>query len=260
MGLSRREFVVLSGLGLLVATTGCSNQQRAERPGPEWPTGRPRPDGAAPPVYTQRQASYVPTPRSQPSYVAPPQQAPALAPVAKQPSQSLSGPLQAIPRSQWAKGAPELDHINPMGGIDRITIHHEGWKKVTVTDMRSTAALIEHDRIAHMGMFHAGDIGYHYIIDRSGRLWEGRSVRYQGAHVRSNNEHNVGVMCLGNFDLQQPTDAQVNSLVDTVAKLARIYRVPVSRIKTHQEINPTACPGRGLQPRVVYLRKSGAFA
>jgi hypothetical protein len=258
MDVSRREFVVL-GVGLLAAA-GCANQANlVERPGPAWPGSRPRPDGSTEPGYTPpRQASYTPHPAAP---ISPPQ-----LPAVADPQPSHDGALQAIPRSRWAKADPILKQISPMGGVDCITVHHEGWKRVYVTDMDSTAALIEHDRIAHLGMFHAGDIGYHYIIDRKGRLWEGRNVRYQGAHVRSHNEHNIGVMCLGNFDLQDPTDAQVNALTDTVAKLARIYKVSTvdkgrnSRIRSHQEINPTACPGRNLQPRFVYLRHSGGFA
>lgn len=261
MGVSRREFVVLAGLGFLTAATGCAHQDLVERPEPEWPGGRPRPAGSASPIYPSqgRQASYTPHPAQQSIYAPAAPQTPALPPTG-------SGALQAIPRSRWAKADPIMKQINPMGGVDCITVHHEGWKRVTTTDMGATAALIEHDRVSHLSMFHAGDIGYHYIIDRAGRLWEGRNVRYQGAHVRSNNEHNVGVMCLGNFDIQTPTDAQVNAMADTVAKLARIYRVSTadkgraSRIRSHQEINPTACPGRSFQPRFAYLRRSGAFA
>ena len=57
------------------------------------------------------------------------------------------------------------------------------------------------------------DIGYHYIIDRSGVVWQGRDItRWQGAHVKNRNENNIGVMCLGNFMLQQPSAAQVAAL------------------------------------------------
>jgi hypothetical protein len=43
-----------------------------------------------------------------------------------------------------------------------------------------------------------GDIGYHYIVDRSGAIWQGRRIRYQGAHARgSANNGNIGIVLLG---------------------------------------------------------------
>jgi N-acetyl-anhydromuramyl-L-alanine amidase AmpD len=105
-----------------------------------------------------------------------------------------------------------------------------------------------------------GDIGYHYVIDRSGRIWEARPIQYQGAHVASNNENNLGIMVLGNFDKQQPTDAQMATLRQALIRFRKTYNVPVSRVYTHQEITPTACPGRSLQPRMVAMRKGNQLA
>jgi N-acetyl-anhydromuramyl-L-alanine amidase AmpD len=103
----------------------------------------------------------------------------------------------------------------------------------------------------------AGDIGYHFIIDRAGRIWEGRPLIYQGAHVKDENEHNLGIMTLGNFDRQSPTTAQLMTLQHMLAYLRHQYSVPVSKVYTHQELNPTACPGLHLQPRIVAMRKNG---
>jgi hypothetical protein len=85
-------------------------------------------------------------------------------------------------------------------------------------------------------------------------------MRYQGAHVKDHNEHNIGVMVLGNFDEQKPTGAQLTTLRGTLVKLMGYYDVPVSRVHTHRELNPTTCPGDALQPQVNYLRSSGQLA
>lgn len=247
MNVTRRGFLMV-GLGLLAA--GCTHHQVSERPNLEWPEPLDRPR-----VYPGT-GGYPVGPR--PAPLPPPVAAP-LPPT--NPSATVTiGPIQAIPRSQWARAEPIMSKINPMAGIDRITVHHEGWREVWTSDFRSTAALIEHDRIAHLGMFNAGDIGYHFIIDRAGRVWQGRDVRYQGAHVRANNEHNLGVMVLGNFDLQSPSEAQLTTLRDTLIKLRRQYKVPVNRIYTHQELKSTECPGTALQPKMVWLRRSGSLA
>ena len=124
--------------------------------------------------------------------------------------------------------------------------------------MSATADRIERVRRAHLDRGW-GDIGYHYIIDRGGRIWEARSVVYQGAHVKDHNEHNIGVMVLGNFDLQQPSDAQLTTLQTLIKALREKYSVPITKLHTHQELMPTACPGKNLQPRVASLRSNGAF-
>ena len=46
---------------------------------------------------------------------------------------------------------------------------------------------------------------------KGGVLWQGRSIRWQGAHVQHHNEGNIGVLVMGNFDLQSPTAAQLTA-------------------------------------------------
>ena len=233
---SRRD-ILLGSLGL--ALTGCAGSQIAHsgaRPGARWPDGvarpQPRPHVDPPPTY----------PRPQPAR-------PADLPV------SDPANLKLLPRSIWATAGPDTRDINPMKGVNRITVHHEGWKVVRFTDQASTAARIEQIRRIHTRDRRWADIGYHFIVDRSGQLWQGRDLRYQGAHVRNNNEHNIGVLVLGNFDKQSPTQAQTGRLVDTLRKLQTAYRVPTRRIYTHQEINPTSCPGRALQAQMTPIRQ-----
>ena len=162
--------------------------------------------------------------------------------------------LKFLPRSRWAKSRPIASRLNPMKGINRITVHHEGHTPVYFSDLRATAERLELIRRSHLKRMRAGDIGYHFIIDRLGQLWQGRNLSFQGAHVKHHNAHNLGVMVLGNFDRQNPTRAQMTSLRNTLTTLMRQYHVPINRIYTHQEISPTACPGRSLQPQVALLR------
>jgi N-acetyl-anhydromuramyl-L-alanine amidase AmpD len=147
-----------------------------------------------------------------------------------------------------------------MKGINRITIHHEGHTPVWFTDELNTKARLEQVRNIHTRDRRWGDIGYHYIIDRAGRVIEGRPLAYQGAHVSKQNPHNVGVMLLGNFEKQSPSQAQLAAMQSTLRYLMAKYRVPVKRVYTHRELGPTVCPGRNLQPRVASLRTNGALA
>jgi N-acetyl-anhydromuramyl-L-alanine amidase AmpD len=165
--------------------------------------------------------------------------------------------LRAIPRSQWTSRPPVLARILPMNGVQKITVHHEGSGVVEFDDAATTAKQLEMVREFHAVDRGWGDIGYHYVIDRAGRVWQGRDTAYQGAHVRDHNAHNLGVMVLGNFDLQRPTEAQVTTLRASLITLQRSYRVPTAYVYTHQELNPTECPGVALQQRMVALRRSG---
>lgn len=166
-----------------------------------------------------------------------------------------------IPRSAWTRSQPIRSRVNPMGGVRSITLHHEGMPDMPVhfTDRRSTIDRLELVRRSHMNRGW-GDIGYHYIIDRAGNVWQARPLDYQGAHVRDHNEHNIGVMLLGNFEIQHPSDAQVRSMRQFVRQLSGEHNVPSRRIHTHQELGPTSCPGRHLQPKIASLRNRGALA
>lgn len=141
-----------------------------------------------------------------------------------------------------------------MNGVSKITIHHEGWTAVNFTSKSTTAERIEKIRKYHTGEKRWGDIGYHYIVDRAGRVWEGRPIQYQGAHVSKNNENNVGILVLGNFEKQSPSSDQLKGLYSTVDALAGKYKVKTSLVRSHREINPTTCPGKNLQNKMNALR------
>ncbi|MCC5829098.1 MAG: N-acetylmuramoyl-L-alanine amidase [Phycisphaeraceae bacterium] len=165
----------------------------------------------------------------------------------------------AIARQHWTRVAgPVSRDIHAMNGVNRITVHHEGHTQVEFADVSSTQQRLEAIRRTHTAQRGWADIGYHFIIDRAGRVWCGRDVRYQGAHAREQNEHNIGVMVLGNFGVQAPTRAQVASLEQVVRTLMSFYRVPVNRIYTHRELpqQRTACPGDQLQAHVGWLRRA----
>jgi len=231
MAPTRRQ-VIIGGLGLGAAALlkGCATGGRTSTvPTVPWPdvASRPRFDDS---------------PATQPS-AAPP---------------AAAGGV--IARTQWTSAKPIASRVNPMGRITRITCHHEGAtdSPVYFSDLETTKNRIELIRKFHLSRGW-GDIGYHYVVDRAGRVWEARSVSLQGAHVSENNEQNIGVMCLGNFDLQSPSNAQVNALQTIVRDLRRKNAVAVGNIYTHQELRPTACPGKSLQPKIAALRSNGSF-
>lgn len=237
-GIGRRELLggglVLGGM-LLV---GCQSNSSADLPGPRWPSTRD--DGGI--------------------IVAKPGPAPTKAPPSRGPAVAAAN-TGVISRSQWTRsGVARPRDINPMNGISRITIHHSA---INSSELRTPAAVareLDGIRAGHVGRGWA-DIGYHYIIDPAGKVWEGRATQYQGAHVENNNEHNLGIMMLGNFNQQSPSPQSLATLQGFVTAQMRQYRVPVSRVYTHRELKSTECPGTSLQRYMVQARaRGGALA
>jgi hypothetical protein len=165
--------------------------------------------------------------------------------------------LRPLPRACWALHPPKSSRLRPMGKITKITIHHEGNPQPNTSETPAEAAAdLRLIWKVHVDQNNAGDIGYHYIIDRGGRIWEGRSLRYAGAHAGgAANDGNIGVMLLGNFDIQDPTEKQKTCLRTFLKLLAERFGLNSRNIFTHREIKPTRCPGDRLQAFVNQIRK-----
>jgi len=238
-----RRSILLMGMGLLAAcTTAPTTSSTFLVPEPIWPDPA-RPSGPAPRVASEPAAA-----GSTSTNVAPDKNAKAIDGV--------------IPRARWARGTPDTKDLNKMiVPIKWITIHHDGLDSpMTETSMDASAARIEWIRCGHRGRGFS-DIGYHYIIDREGRVWEGRNMRWQGAHVSKRNEQNIGILVMGNFDIQKPSSRQLDGLRAHVSTLQVRHNVLSGRVLTHREWSGarTACPGKSLQTAVNETRRKNAW-
>lgn len=251
---TRRTFVFLGMLALAGCATGRS-EQALRSPEPIWPDLPPEPGaprrvaGAPAPLTPQAPASTPRVPSADP-----PQGTAVL----------RKGPVPfALARQTWARGVPVYSKLNPMLPPKWITVHHDGMDPYFGTDFAEVKVRLDTIRNGALSRGDGwGDIPYHFVVDRSGRVWEGRQMRFQGAHVKYCNENNIGVMCLGNFEEQQPSAAQIAGLEKTLAALRSYYRLPMNRVRTHREW-PTAhteCPGTNLQARMAALRKGARSA
>lgn len=174
-------------------------------------------------------------------------------------------PEGVIPRSVWTSSRPNMRLSKPMNGVERITVHHSADNSMGLLAKADVMRKLEGIRQSHISRFddstaahaHWIDIGYHYIIDPAGRIWEGRPTTIEGAHVSQTNPHNLGVMVMGNFNQHRPTTAALNTLDSFVASQMRRYRVPMHSVYTHQELKPTECPGTFLQQYMLTTRLAG---
>ncbi len=89
-------------------------------------------------------------------------------------------------------------------------------------------------------------IGYHYFIDKTGLVTQGRKDFYHGAHTKEMNMNNESLaVCLaGNFDLTLPTQAQIDSLRQLLVLKMDQYKIPKERIYPHRHfaLNPNGTP------------------
>ena len=132
-------------------------------------------------------------------------------------------------------------------------MHHAG----TGINRHRTQASVTSDLTgilsAHMEQGY-GDIGYHLAVDYVGRVWEGRSLSYEGAHVLSENEANIGVLLLGNFERQRPSLAQLSAMEDLVRILRHHFRISARRVYGHRDLGSSLCPGAHPYPYVRSMR------
>lgn len=175
------------------------------------------------------------------------------------PTPTSTGGFRA--RSAWAGGAPIPKRMSAMAPIRRITIHHDGMSAFTDTSVHAASQRLESIRRAHLQRRPQpfGDIGYHFAVDPAGRVWECRPLHYQGAHVRAQNEGNLGIVVLGNYDKQGLNAAQQRAIVSFLQQQMRRRGIRSGAVATHQELASTACPGRSLQAFMVTARQ-GALA
>jgi len=219
----RRTFLRAAGLVALGGFAGCQTATQAKSvPAGGWP------DVPPPPVETPVAATV-----------------PLVTPL---------GPV--LPRAAWTREGPDFTAMDRMVPIHHVTIHHDGLSALFETDdLEATAARIELYRRGHCGRGWA-DIGYHFVIDRAGRVWEGRPRDWQGAHVKDRNPGNIGILVMGNFEVQRPTDAQLATLDRHLAATRSYWGVSWSHVLSHREWPgaTTLCPGRHLQERFAAMR------
>lgn len=164
--------------------------------------------------------------------------------------------LTFIRRADWSGFQPNLRRLNEVLEFTRLTIHHEGNAVNMETDEEQVRNHLNGILEAHLER-RFGDIAYHFMVDYAGRIWEGRSLLRQGAHVASQNSNNIGVMLLGNFEEQDPAPAQLRALDKLVAILRKQYGIPRSSVFGHCDIGATLCPGRRLyEPYILAMRES----
>lgn len=149
-------------------------------------------------------------------------------------------PTEIITRQQWgSQPLPLSDEMRQTP--QKIVLHHSGvlWKEGDDAFKKIRALQSWGQREKHWP-----DLPYHFMIDPSGRIFEGRDLNYR---PESNTQYDlsgvVNVELWGNFD-EQPVSPE--ALESTVVLLAWLRdRHNLRQLSTHRLQAPgqTSCPG-----------------
>ena len=146
--------------------------------------------------------------------------------------------------------------------IQKIIIHH------TATPNRPPDPAEAIRSIYH---YHAiqkdwGDIGYNFLIDVNGVVYEGRygGANVVGGHALQYNRGSIGICLLGDFDTADPSQAMLDSVlrviwtraahVDTTTVSDFVDMIDLPNLCGHGDLMPTSCPGSSVDELLPFFR------
>lgn len=130
----------------------------------------------------------------------------------------------------------------------RIVIHHTG--NPTDDDLSAEQLHRSHQNLGWSG------VGYHFIVRKDGSIELGRPVECVGAHAEGFNYCSIGIHVCGNFDMAEPTEAQINALPMLLADICDAYGLTASDsiVMGHRDLMATDCPGNNLYKQLDTIR------
>ncbi|MDX6476846.1 MAG: hypothetical protein QOH95_2357 [Gaiellaceae bacterium] len=183
---------------------------------------------------------------------------------------SGTGTPAIIPRSGWG-AIEEIVRAKPSvaPAVRLAVVHHTaGTNSYT---RAQAAAIVRGIEVYHVQGNGWNDIGYNFLVDRFGNVYEGRGGGTEknvvGAHSEGFNTGTVGVALIGNFAHATPPRAQQDALVGLLAwrldvahvdplstvvytsggnlKFRSGKNVTLRAISGHRDTGPSECPGTG---------------
>ena len=210
---------------------------------------------------------------------------------------SLSAVAQpaVIPRSGWA--ANESLRFDASGReswppafwpIQKVLVHHTATQNGDPNPAATIRSIYQYHAVTQAW----GDIGYNFLIDEAGNVYEGRYSRQYApgqpptgqdlngngvtaAHAQGYNSGTVGIALLGTLTDRDTTPAARSALERLIAWIddaraidpqgASLYTNPVSGVQAtfaniagHRDVNATECPGGSFYATLPQLRSAVA--
>ncbi|MFD2797601.1 N-acetylmuramoyl-L-alanine amidase [Promicromonospora vindobonensis] len=214
-------------------------------------------------------------------------------------SAATNGPT-IVTRAEWGAAPPRpIDDCPPAGGdgvpgttwgaadrLDGAVVHHT----VNPNDYATVAAamqLIRNDQAYHQNSHGWCDIGYNFLVDKWGNIYEGAQGSIEdpiiGAHAGGFNTRTVGVSMVGTYTNVAPSAAQKDGVAQIAGyrlsqyganpaesatftsagltsggRYAASEQVVLPRVFGHRDTHQTECPGDMGYPQLASIRNAAA--
>jgi hypothetical protein len=191
----------------------------------------------------------------------------------------LAGSVTARPqiysRAQWGadermRDASSLHYGEVHSGFVHHTVNANSYTRAQVP------AILRGIYAYHTQSRGWSDVGYNFLVDRFGRIWEGRyggvARPVVGAHTLGYNDDAFAMSAIGNFDVARPPAAMVNAYGRLMAWKLSLHGVRATStrqwvtkrylpaINGHRDVGQTACPGKYLYAKIPTIRNLAAAA
>jgi N-acetylmuramoyl-L-alanine amidase/FG-GAP-like repeat len=173
-------------------------------------------------------------------------------------------------RKQWGadermRDKPSLHYGEVHGGFVHHTVNANSYSRSQVP------SIIRGIYAYHTQSRGWSDVGYNFLVDRFGRIWEGRAGGVGrpvvGAHTLGYNDDAFAMSAIGNYDIKRPSSAMVHAFGRLFAWKLGLHgvragdkRVWITKrhfraISGHRDAGQTACPGRYLYAKIPTIRR-----
>ncbi len=132
-----------------------------------------------------------------------------------------------------------------------VAIHHSA-------PIHSSPGAMKEIQDLHMDTRKWADIGYHYGVAADGTIYEGRDIQVRGSNIAGYNTGTIGVVAIGDFRYDLPSQAQLTAILALALWLKALYKL--THIVGHSDFNPTTeCPGPNLKPYLDTFAKAASL-
>ncbi|MCX0270212.1 N-acetylmuramoyl-L-alanine amidase [Nocardia zapadnayensis] len=195
------------------------------------------------------------------------------------------GGPRVITRNQW--GADESIRCQEPtydDGLGGVTVHHTAGRNDY--SKSESAGIVRAIYAYHSQTLGWCDMGYNALVDKYGQIFEGRygglDKPVQGAHAGGFNENTSGVAIMGDYQVEQPTDAAIEATGKFIGWRARIAgldpegqttmysegteftpyaqgeEVHLPVVFAHRDVGNTSCPGDAAYAQMDRIRTIAA--
>lgn len=169
-----------------------------------------------------------------------------------------------VGRAGWCpNGDCPKDTTPEANTVSHIIVHHSAGTNVA----NNWDAIVRAIWSDHVNINRWDDIGYNWLIDPNGVIYEGRGYNNKGAHFCGMNTNTTGVCVLGNFQNRAPAEAAINSLNSFLtwrscdanlnpadSLLLGNSEMVFQQISGHRDGCNTLCPGDQFYPMLDSIR------